>query len=519
MSSVRSTKRSTYSKTGKFSSTKPSIEAQCEKLKRDNELLKQQIAAQSQSLSTTQTVTISNKINKLNDTGDALFHKVKAESNRLIDVQNQVELLDVHIMDARLEQGGIEVVQQNNKMIDQQIKVLENRLDRSLTKFNQVISSNKKLRAEIENLREERKVFNNIYHNMEKELFGKKKDMAETIEQSNDAYEDRDEAVDHLKSLATLRQQTIESYQRQFAELDSIIKTDRDLNEKIKQQEKERTAGFMGKNRDEETKLKSKVIKGNWMLAEKRAKQIIQQEKIKQFHDRFRKIETSCNVTIEELIQQFKESEDANFSLFTYVNELNSEIELLSDQIAELQKEYDDYNGDEIRKISLQRKQKLASLQDSMEEHSEKARDYEGKLATLQSIFTDSSEAVTSIMEAAACDPKNIQDMLGTEEINENNLVLYLSMLEQRVSNITATVARNQSVPLKVGPSQGAAPARLSITPPTTERAIAAAADFSDDDDDDEDEMPLTREELRSRFAATQELGTPITKKRKTKRR
>ena len=39
---------------------------------------------------------------------------------------------------------------------------------------------------------------------------------------------------------------------------------------------------------------------------------------------------------IDAIVQRFSEAEDANFSLFNYVNEVNAEVEKLEEQIAEI---------------------------------------------------------------------------------------------------------------------------------------------------------------------------------------
>ena len=58
-------------------------------------------------------------------------------------------------------------------------------------KFNEALSKNRELREEIENLRQERKVFDEIYKRLEHDLHEKKKEMAAVIEDSNVAYEER----------------------------------------------------------------------------------------------------------------------------------------------------------------------------------------------------------------------------------------------------------------------------------------------------------------------------------------
>ena len=97
--------------------------------------------------------------------------------------------------------GGINATKENQANIQKQIRILENRLDKANQKFNEAIASNKKLREEIDNLRRERVIFDNIYKKLEKELHDKRKEMANIIELANSAYEDRDRAQEQLQAL------------------------------------------------------------------------------------------------------------------------------------------------------------------------------------------------------------------------------------------------------------------------------------------------------------------------------
>ena len=48
------------------------------------------------------------------------------------------------------------------------------------------------------------------------------------------------------------------------------------------------------------------------------------------------------------LVGKFIETEDKNFALFNYVNELNNEIEVLQEQIARMEKNIDDFKQEAV---------------------------------------------------------------------------------------------------------------------------------------------------------------------------
>lgn len=78
---------------------------------------------------------------------------------------------------------------------------MEQRLEKANLKFNDAVSANKTLREQIDALRRERVIFENVYKRLEKELLSKRQDMANIIEIANTAYEERDKAQEKLSLL------------------------------------------------------------------------------------------------------------------------------------------------------------------------------------------------------------------------------------------------------------------------------------------------------------------------------
>ena len=74
----------------------------------------------------------------------------------------------------------------------------------------------------------------------------------------------------------------------------------------------------------------------------------LSQTKVKSYEEAFAKIEDATGLSnVEDVVTKFLEAEDKNFSLFNYVNELNSEIERLELMIGETK--------GEIEKVSERR--------------------------------------------------------------------------------------------------------------------------------------------------------------------
>merc|ERR1712167_520506 len=113
--------------------------------------------------------------------GDLYTQKIETEKKKVKVMAEQIQLLKQKILYQRKHMGGVNAGRENQQMIQKQIRILENRLDKALVKFNEALAHNKQLREEIDNLRRERVVFDSIYKKLERELDHKKKEMANII--------------------------------------------------------------------------------------------------------------------------------------------------------------------------------------------------------------------------------------------------------------------------------------------------------------------------------------------------
>merc|ERR1719274_504516 len=144
------------------------------------------------------------KLQQIQENKEAVERKLQFELERRNDANDRLDNLRKTTADVRLDlakRGGVNAARENTEAISKQIRVLENRLDKSLQKFNEAIAYNKSLREQIDGLRRERVVFDSIYKKLEVELQQKKKEMANIIEQANAAYEARDQAQAQMASL------------------------------------------------------------------------------------------------------------------------------------------------------------------------------------------------------------------------------------------------------------------------------------------------------------------------------
>merc|ERR1711977_545932 len=203
------------------------------------------------------------------------------------------------------------------------------------------IAANKKLRDEIDTLRRERAVFDDIYRKLENELQQKKKEMANIIEQANAAYEARDSAQAQMAALKQQADKEHAEFEKEWTELGRLIENDKKMKEFMRQRHRQQEGEQRGDlSQDQEEKMKKKVTSSAWGIAKDKATINSHIEKIQSYEEAFAKTQAATGISdVDELVQNFIDGEDQNFTVFNFTTGQNDEIEKLEQQIQEYKTE------------------------------------------------------------------------------------------------------------------------------------------------------------------------------------
>lgn len=138
----------------------------------------------------------------------AAYSNHQAEKRRIADLEGQIKTAQLKVLQQKQKTGGVNASKENDAVIAKQIRLLENRLDKELVKFNQALAEvggfeslmasvrdestiiltlythththtpqNKNLRERIDRLRKDRVIFDNVYKRLERCLHEKKNEM------------------------------------------------------------------------------------------------------------------------------------------------------------------------------------------------------------------------------------------------------------------------------------------------------------------------------------------------------
>ena len=209
--------------------------------------------------------------------------------------------------------------------------------------------------------------------------------------------------------------------------------------------------------------------------------------------------ETTGTYDINEIVTRFLESEEQNFSLFNYVNDINTEIERLEHSIAEMRSQIEKYRGQGMS-TDTQRKKALRDLEDKLSRTERKADEYDTRFQRAVRTISQLKTGIHSIFTRIGAASTSVEEMLGNQGVTESNMMQYLGIIEQRTSEILQSYAASQAasasehgfqLPL-VAAETGTT---ITVQPPSYEDLESAKEGY----DSEEDERPLTRQELDKR--------------------
>ena len=499
-----------------------------DKLRKDNEMIKGELAIMMRSTNRNVSSSQQEIISKLQDQGDRMATSVDFEKRNIQTLEEQIHIMKQKVLQQRKSMGGVNASKENYHMIQKQIRILENRLDKSLIKFNEAIAHNKTLRDNIDDLRRERVVFENIYRKMEKELQDKKQRMAEIIEVSNQSYEQRDSYQMEVAAIEQANRKEQEEFEEQIVELGRMLETELKLPAASRPGTTNGGTMFtatLPNNGDDDLKKS-----GTWNQNAEKMDVLASYERVQNFEEAFNKIKAATGITdIDELVKTFIKNEDHNFSLFNYVNEQNNEIEKLDEQIQNLREEERKFaheSGEDVH----QHKQILKELEAKLQNSESMAEKYEIRCQDLQRIIESLKRGIQSIYDKIEVD----EDSFVDPTVTESNMVYYLGVVEQQATTILKSYAEVRqallqptlvaqpvdedikeeekhpqlaAVPtspgkastlqsvLGVGPKVPMGQELLHVNPPKLDDYQSD----DDEDDDDDDTRPLTRDELKAR--------------------
>lgn len=216
--------------------------------------------------------------------------------------------------------------------------------------------------------------------------------MALIIEQSNQAYEQRDRALLEIAAIERLNRKEEDSYQQQVADLNEELEA---VNGQLLNSTKRGQTALVIDPKEEEKRAAQRRVAARASEIARAEEEYAQQrrEKLQTYEDAFREISVATGISdVDELVKVFIENEEHNFSLFRYSNEQAAEIERLEEAIQALREEEMLYKED--ANVRDDRIEEMAKLENEMKSIEEQTAVYESKCNSHQKLLEGIMEEI-----------------------------------------------------------------------------------------------------------------------------
>ncbi|XP_003796092.1 coiled-coil domain-containing protein 63 [Otolemur garnettii] len=382
----------------------------------------------------------------------------------------------------------------NPRKLQKQIHTLETRLNLVTVQFDKMLTTNAKLRTEIEDLRFEKAAYDNVYQQLHRRMSLQKKTMNTAIEQSSQAYEQRLEAMARMAAMKDRQQKDISQYNLEIRELERLYAHENKLK------------SFLLSKLNDRTEFEEQAKRTEALKRKKHGKKKTKGESFESYEvAHLRLLKLAENGNLNQLIEDFLAKEEKNFARFTYVTELNNDMEMMHKKTQNIQNEI----------IHLQSQQKIShddsrsilkQLEEKLRKTTEEADTYERKTKEINRTLEHLKNSVEKLFKKINCDATKILVQLGeTGKVTDNNLAQYFAVIEKKTNDLLLLESYRRVLDVEgsetdvpttfVNPFWGGSsllkpPEPIKVTPP-----ILGPDSFSDKLDDVD--QPLDHNSLR----------------------
>lgn len=264
------------------------------------------------------------QLNKVRKQHDDVRHKVQSQSALLEELKDEVKDLELESKKPSLE----------DTPETRKIRMLENRLDKAMIKYNEAQSIRKTYEQIVKRLKEERIGFDNQLAAIERALGAKQHDYEELVLLSSDATHAREMILQELEKARGQYEEEKRRREKELREKQQYVKIRLEMSQRLDKRDKQKLDVVAKESGDltgeEEKHLKSAlamtVMQQGMAVEEKKE----HRSKIDIFESAFRKIKEATGVSdVNEVIQKITSQESTTDNLINLSKENQARLEQL----------------------------------------------------------------------------------------------------------------------------------------------------------------------------------------------
>ncbi|XP_069615841.1 coiled-coil domain-containing protein 63-like [Ranitomeya imitator] len=346
--------------------------------------------------------------------------------NRLVEEQKKL----ISDLNMKIKEKEEEIVQQKNaisnaKISQGRIAHLENELQHVTQNFNVIKTENENLKENINHLRFKKTKYQNLIDKMHQK-------------------------ITHQKALTEKMQERITSMHNEKSDIQTEVLTVKDVAEKefkkydIKIEELSRYLDHLNKQQQfNETKLFDFFTKERELQKKRQEKRLKEMKKHNQgiidnynsICERLKQIYGQQDVDLDKMAKQYMLNNMKIYSLFTYVNKVNNELEDIVQDIKSSEDEIlhlESCNKNLLNEQLVRQKEleeKLQNISETTDKYKFKCRDMSTELLLITSAAED-------LVKNLGCDTSPMKKKLGFEKSTCQEKLQYFKILETEMDKL-----------------------------------------------------------------------------------
>ncbi|ERE69674.1 coiled-coil domain-containing protein [Cricetulus griseus] len=428
------------------------------------------------------------------------------EQTRALD--KQIQEWENHILIQRKEVSTPAAVLDQKMKIQRRIRILEDQLDRVTCHFDIQLVRNSTLREELNLLRIGRGRYLNMDRKLKKEIHLLREMVGALSTSSTSAYTAREEAK---TKMGVLRERAVKELAQSETEAQILLRQISHLEQlhrflKLKNHDRQPDPDIVQKQEQRALEVAEGLRKTS------------QEKLVLRFEDTLSKLaQLTGESDPDQLVEKYLEREwveggrgveERNFAEFNFINEQNSELHHLHEEIKEMQEALVSEHASQDSQ-HLQQEQQCRVLQQDVDKVRSESQQLEVRLLALRAQVEKLKADIQLLFDKAQCDSSAIKDLLGVQAyMRDRDVGLFLSTIEKRLVQLLTVqaflVVQNHApladaALLALGQSQDDPPKKTTpLQPPDT---LEDSPGFVVKED-----YPMSKEELLSQVMKAMEV-------------
>lgn len=402
------------------------------------------------------------------------------------------------------------------------VRTQERNLVKAIAELNKGNCENELLQERIDQLRKERTILDSVFKTMVAEINSNKKHMEKTVEEISEGKKTSDEAKQKTRALNKMLDRDRRGFKEEIKKMQKDLKTENEVQKEqdtllrlsgLKEKNGRRT--YMVADEEEafsEPAMHRRILKLSFLNTIQRRHIKQHQKNIEVFEQAFATIKSSTGISdIEEIVKIFIALEQRNFSLLTFVNEVNRDIENIEIRNRELQDQLKNHRQEQTTS-KVRKDEALNELSDQIKKMQadtlEKDKMIEESVSALAecrplvwNIVNYLKKELPALIKAGyEGDPPTTK--IATPEDHEEDLNNYLMYIEDAILQFRVSLSQDVQQMANLRPQPPRAPPQRPQKPSELPSAHITGDDSDDDPDTGLGDRPWTRTELRDRAQA-----------------